>query len=248
MRGDPQLQLDRREEFPVEKPAVTIVDVADERTDALSWFENEAKCNIEALPRPHLMHHTASHRPSLRVVRVPRRKRDRWNSTNPALAGGLALFACGIVVGAMLGRPSAPPATPLEAAPHERLARVPSTPAATPPVEWLEARRTAGSDVARAVDAGAARGVKALPAHPSRSAVRPHRGTLIVTSIPRGAAVFLNDVYAGETPLTMRQVASGSRAVRVALDGYARWSRGVQIVADDATIVSARLNEVNRAQ
>jgi hypothetical protein len=46
----------------------------------------------------------------------------------------------------------------------------------------------------------------------------------------------------------MRGVASGSRAVRVALDGYAAWSRGVQVVADDATIVSATLNELNRAE
>ena len=74
------------------------------------------------------------------------------------------------------------------------------------------------------------------------------RGTLIITSIPRGAAVFLNDEYAGETPLTMRGLPSGSRAVRVALDGYAVWSRGVQVIADEATIISATLNELNRAE
>jgi hypothetical protein len=246
MRGDQQLQLDRREEFLVET-AVTIVDAADERADALSWFDNEAKRDIEALPRPRLMHVTASHRSSLRVLRVPRRKRDRWNSTNLALAGGLSLFACGVVVGAMLGRPARPPETPVDAAPSERLARASTTPAATAPIVALdEGRGTAGSDIAQTVDAGT--GAEALSERPSRAAAPPHRGTLIVTSIPRGAAVFLNDAYAGETPLTMRGIASGSRAVRVALDGYGVWSRGIQVVADHATTVSATLNRLSRAE
>jgi hypothetical protein len=69
-----------------------------------------------------------------------------------------------------------------------------------------------------------------------------HRGTLIVTSTPRGAAVFINDQYAGQTPLTMRRMPAGSRAVRVALDGYGAWSRGVQVVTNQSTTISARLS------
>jgi len=40
----------------------------------------------------------------------------------------------------------------------------------------------------------------------------------------------------------MRNLAAGSRAVRVDLDGYARWSRGIQVVANESTTISAQLN------
>jgi hypothetical protein len=39
----------------------------------------------------------------------------------------------------------------------------------------------------------------------------------------------------------MRDVAAGSRAVRVDLDGYSRWSRGVSVAANQSTTVSAKL-------
>jgi hypothetical protein len=161
----------------------------------------------------------------------------------------LSAFAFGLLVGAMLARPAIAPATPVDAAPIERVGRASSTPAAPAPVVVVDERRgTAGSEVAQAVDAGASRGAEDLHAQPARAAVPVHHGTLIVTSIPRGATVFLNDEYAGETPLTMQRVASGSRAVRVALDGYGVWSRGVQVVAGETTMVSATLNELNRAE
>lgn len=69
-----------------------------------------------------------------------------------------------------------------------------------------------------------------------------HRGTLQVNSLPRGASVFLNNKYAGRTPLVLRSVPVGSRAVRVQLDGYASWSRGIQVVANESTTVRAELN------
>jgi len=70
-----------------------------------------------------------------------------------------------------------------------------------------------------------------------------HRGTLIVTSTPGGASVYVNNQLAGQTPLVMRGLAAGSRAVRLDLDGYARWSRGIQVVADQSTTISARLSQ-----
>jgi hypothetical protein len=74
--------------------------------------------------------------------------------------------------------------------------------------------------------------------------VRParHLGTLRVDSTPSGADVFLNGRLAGQTPLVVRAMPVGSRAVRVSREGYAVWSRGIRIVADQATAVSARLD------
>ena len=76
----------------------------------------------------------------------------------------------------------------------------------------------------------------------ARVAATGHRGTLVVRSTPPGAAVFINNRPAGKTPLVMRSMPVGSRAVRVTLNGHAPWSRGVQVVADQSTTVVARLD------
>ena len=230
---------------------VDVVDLPTEGEDGLDCFEPEAKANSPSRTRPPSLQKTQRGRRSRAVY--GRRRQLRFWQRSPAFGWSVLLsaFAYGLLVGAMLARPAISPAAPVEAAPLERLARASSTPAATAPVAVLDERRgTAGSEVAQAVDADAtaSRGAEDVRAHVPRAAVPIHHGTLIVTSIPRGAAVFLNDEYAGETPLTMRGVASGSRAVRVALDGYAVWSRGVQVVAREATIVSATLSELNRAE
>ena len=68
------------------------------------------------------------------------------------------------------------------------------------------------------------------------------RGSLRVTSQPAGASVFINNAFAGRTPLVVRTMTVGSRAVRVSLDGYAPWSRGVRIVANESTTVAAELH------
>lgn len=86
-----------------------------------------------------------------------------------------------------------------------------------------------------------------VPPAPSRAStparVEPpgHRGTLVVRSTPAGATVFINNRPAGKTPLVMRSLPVGSRAVRLTLNGHANWSRGVQVVAGERTTVSATL-------
>jgi hypothetical protein len=79
------------------------------------------------------------------------------------------------------------------------------------------------------------------PARPVRASARGYRGTLVVTSRPRGANVFVNGEWEGETPLVLRGQRAGSRALRLDLDGYTSWSRGVQVVADQSTTISATL-------
>ncbi len=77
------------------------------------------------------------------------------------------------------------------------------------------------------------------PARPSRSG---YRGTLQVNSQPLGASVFVNNKYAGQTPLVLRSMPVGSRAVRLDLAGYQPWSRSVRVSANESTTVRAELN------
>ena len=70
---------------------------------------------------------------------------------------------------------------------------------------------------------------------------RSFQGSLVVNSRPAGARVFLNGRSVGETPLVLRNQPAGSRAVRVALDGYEPWSSAVQVVADTETRLRAEL-------
>jgi len=74
-----------------------------------------------------------------------------------------------------------------------------------------------------------------------RQEPQPFRGSLRVTSTPEGAEVFLNGRAAGTTPVVLSDLPVGSRAVRVSLEGYDRWSRAVQVVANRRTEVNAVL-------
>ena len=214
------------------------------RDDGLDCFEPEAKADDQSRPRRQSIHDEASRRHSLRVIRGRRQERGFWQR-GPVFGWSvfLSVFTCGIFIGALLARPVTP-STPqikgVAAAP--RPVPVPSSPAATPPAV-VRAERGTGSEVAPDGDTGAGRGPsQIIHTQRPRVVVPLHSGTLIVTSTPRGASVYLNNKLAGETPLVMRGLAAGSRAVRVDLDGYTRWSRGIQVVADQATTISARLD------
>lgn len=67
------------------------------------------------------------------------------------------------------------------------------------------------------------------------------RGSLIVDSRPSGAAVSVNGRSVGQTPLVLRDQSAGSRAIRVALDGYEPWWTAVQVVANTETHLRAEL-------
>jgi PEGA domain-containing protein len=79
------------------------------------------------------------------------------------------------------------------------------------------------------------------PAAPAGSKRPQFRGSLIVNSRPSGAKVFLNGRSVGTTPLVLRNQAAGSRAVRVAMDGYESWSSAVQVNAFTETRLRAEL-------
>ena len=97
-------------------------------------------------------------------------------------------------------------------------------------------------DSARPSAAGRAALPVASPRTPPASG-RPFRGTLAIRSEPDGAEVFINGRREGTTPLVLRNLPVGSRAVRLTRDGYQVWSRAVQVVADRRTTVVADLRD-----
>jgi hypothetical protein len=79
------------------------------------------------------------------------------------------------------------------------------------------------------------------PAPTIASNSRDYLGTLTVESEPAGAAVFINQQFVGQTPVTLSDLHAGSRAVWVQSDGYQRWSAGVLVPADKETRLNVKL-------
>lgn len=75
---------------------------------------------------------------------------------------------------------------------------------------------------------------------------REETGQLRLDSSPSGAEVYLNDRYAGKTPLLMEQVRTGEYLARVEMPGYQTWSRTVQISPDRTSFVQANLIAIER--
>lgn len=146
-------------------------------------------------------------------------------------------------------QPSLPPATSLTVASALSLAPPPAL-ALAPPTALPAAELPASVATSGATKSLAARPRAALPQAQASSRkvatakrrATGHVGTLSVQSLPQGASVFINNEYAGQTPLVLRAVPAGSRAVRLRLDGYDAWSRGVRVVANQSTTVKAQLN------
>ncbi|MBI4441547.1 PEGA domain-containing protein [Candidatus Woesearchaeota archaeon] len=50
--------------------------------------------------------------------------------------------------------------------------------------------------------------------------IKANTGSIYVTSAPASAAVYVDDVYHGRTPLTVKGIAAGEHRVKLALDGF----------------------------
>jgi hypothetical protein len=74
-----------------------------------------------------------------------------------------------------------------------------------------------------------------------RAASRISEGSVAIASRPQGGRVYLNNVPVGTTPLTLTRQRVGSRALRVEMDGYQRWSGVIQIRTGQRTAVAADL-------
>jgi hypothetical protein len=81
-----------------------------------------------------------------------------------------------------------------------------------------------------------------LPASPTtRPTTAPGTGTLSVSSSPSGAQVFVDNVYAGVTPVSLTSVSTGSHIVLLKLAGYSDFEVTAQVSAGQTTPVSATL-------
>jgi hypothetical protein len=71
-------------------------------------------------------------------------------------------------------------------------------------------------------------------------------GSLSISSRPTGATVILDGRAVGVTPLTLPEVAAGSHAVRLVLEGYRSWSVSAQVVSGQSKRVNASLERNER--
>ena len=159
------------------------------------------------------------------------------------------VFMSGVAVGVlmMVGRA---PSDEVEAAPVATSTRTDVALAAdirslpAPPSRGDEAVPTSGIDSRAALRGRSRTPARVVPAaEPEDDTWSPgtFRGSVAVGSRPEGAEVFVNGQSVGRTPLVLRDLRIGSRAVRVTLDGHQSWSRAVQVVANQRTTVTATL-------
>ena len=234
-------------------PQVVVVDTPPDEANPLLSFQSESE--IASARR-------ASKRHASRRRRLAARRRSWQRAVQSAYTAclknerlrhevlrwtvSLSLFIGGVVVGGLMAAPDAGSQPRAEAAGSP----VPAPSSADklssadkrviPPMQAdANVTGTAGTTVTVAEDAPPVVTPEAKPVAPR---VRGHRGTLVVNSTPRGAEVFVNNRPAGRTPLVIRSQPAGSRAIRISLDGYRSWSRGVNVVANRSTTVTARLN------
>ena len=64
----------------------------------------------------------------------------------------------------------------------------------------------------------------------------PSVGSLIISSVPSGANIFIDNAYKGLTPLTIDNLQNGNQIVLIKLNGYQDWSRNVVVMANSQTI------------
>lgn len=174
----------------------------------------------------------------------------------PMLSSSLASFGGGIAIGAVLVssfdlQPRTSPSTAQKGS--ARADATPSPPVADGAAHALgisrqDPSRESGLRVVSAVavrtPAAAATPLAVSPRRVAASPVQRFRGTLAIDSVARGARVFINGQPVGATPLMLKNVPVGSRAVRVEAAGYRAWSASVQVTANQQTHVIAKLDRV----
>jgi hypothetical protein len=66
-------------------------------------------------------------------------------------------------------------------------------------------------------------------------------GSISVNSNPKGAKVYLDNVYKGLTPLKLGNINSGERDIKIVMSGYQEWTSYISILPSQTTKVSADL-------
>ena len=155
-----------------------------------------------------------------------RRRVARWNI--PYAAAVATAFVCGLLVESVFHAVvrTVPDRASDRGNNVARLVRTTGSSNAVP---------AAGASASPAISAPASTGARRAPGSAG------FRGSLVVTSAPADADVAMNGQWIGRTPLTIRNLRVGSRAIQVTKAGYQRWGSVVQIVTDTRATVRARL-------
>jgi len=67
------------------------------------------------------------------------------------------------------------------------------------------------------------------------------RGSISVTSSPSGAQIYLDNAYAGVTPLTVSNIPQGHHNIKLTLGGYQDWHTSIELGYDEPASISATL-------
>ena len=73
----------------------------------------------------------------------------------------------------------------------------------------------------------------------------PITGNVMITSLPSNAAVFLDGIPRGSTPVTLSQVIPGNHNVRIELPGYQPWEQIVNVMEGRTAYVMAQMTVGN---
>jgi len=68
-------------------------------------------------------------------------------------------------------------------------------------------------------------------------------GTLAITTVPRGASVFVDNVFKGVTPLTLTDTPSGYHVLRISLPGYGDYVTSTTVEPSKTVLVQVDLQE-----
>jgi len=75
----------------------------------------------------------------------------------------------------------------------------------------------------------------------------PANGTLFVNSTPPGAKVFIDDIFAGSTPGTFKNITPVDHVVTLNISGYDNYTETVWVTGDATTIIDVDLAKINAA-
>jgi PEGA domain len=136
--------------------------------------------------------------------------------------------------------PAALAQSPVTFTPSTSVPAIPSTSVPAAAVAVVPASASAPAVAVRTVRTHTSTAAPAQPKTPS-SPASGYRGGLVLSSSPAGAEVTVNGQVVGVTPVVLKDLLVGSRALVVRRDGYSPWSTSVRIVADQQTTVQAQL-------
>jgi len=241
----------RLEALDLDRDADTLDGAPDTRPEAAPLFEG-----IDALPaRDDAPARGDAPAPAVVAFEPARPLRPELFASTPRrnLFPLIAMLIAGIALGFPAGYLMAPRSQPVAAAPSAPVSKPAPLPAVTAPVPAPPAKPTATT--APPAPAPAAKKkpapspvAAATTRKPPPATTKPAAfvGSLSVSSRPAGATVTLDGRVVGVTPLTLPEVAAGSHAVRLQLEGYRIWSVSAQVVTGQAKRVNASLERHDR--